>query len=133
MAITPENIGHARLVPPIVPTDNWPSIVWMNSTPVNGSASMEMSGTNLLLPGSPLWNAGLAKVRLVPPPAPPWKPSWRGGTTGGPSSATDPPLGLMSAIRVRFVPQPVSHFLLLLLFSARLVPPTPVAFGELAG
>ena len=99
---------------------------------------MEMSGTSLLLPGSPLWNAGLAKVRLVPPPAPLWKPrpwagSLSGGTTGGLSSGTVPPLGLMSAIRVRFVPQPVSNFLVLLLFSARLVPPMPVAFGELAG
>src|SRR5437870_8244793 len=103
------------------------------STPVNGSASMETSGNNLFVPGSSLWNAGLAKVRLVPPPPPPWNPRWRGGTTGGPSSGTDPPLGLISAIRVRFVPQPVSNFLLLLLLSAKLVPPTAVAFGELAG
>src|ERR1035437_2602298 len=31
---------------------------------------MAMSGTNRMDPGRPLWNDGLAKVRLVPPPAP---------------------------------------------------------------
>src|SRR6476646_9234216 len=133
MAMTPENIGHARLVPPITPTDNWPSTVWMNSTPVNGSASMAISGTNLLLPGSALWNAGLAKVRLVPPPAPLWKPrpwagSLSGGTTGGLSSGTVPPLGLMSAMRVKFVLKHVSNYLLLFFFNAMLFPSTQVAF-----
>src|SRR5215470_7835598 len=111
----------------------------MNSTPVNGSASHPISGTIRLPAGTkPLWNAGWANVRLSPPPAPNWKPrpeagSFSGGTTGGLSFGTVPPLGLMSAIRVKLVPQPVWNLMLLSALSARLVPPTPVANGELGG
>ncbi len=71
MAITPENIGVARLVPPTTPRLSWPPMVTMNSAPVNGSASIEISGTIRAVPVRLDWNAGLAKVRLVPPPAPP--------------------------------------------------------------
>src|SRR5216684_2164443 len=96
MASTPENIGVARLVPPNTATLNWPLMVSMISTPVNESASIEISGTSRAFPGSPLWKEGLANSALTPPPAPPWKPRFNGGTTGGLPNA------IVSAILVRF-------------------------------
>src|SRR6267143_4514647 len=104
-------------------------MVWIISAPVNGSAKMEMSGTSRVSPGTerPLWNDGRAKVRLAPPPAPNWKPKWSGGTTGELFKA------FVSAIRVKLLPQPVWNLTLLSGFNAKLVPPIPVAKGELAG
>src|SRR5260370_36284266 len=98
----------------------------MISTPVNGSATMEMSGTCRVDPASALWNAGLANIRLDPPPAPPWKPRCNGGTTGGEPSVA------RSATRVRLLPQPVWQRLVLSGVRNRLVTPVPVDFGELA-
>jgi hypothetical protein len=84
------------------------------STPVNGSASQEISGTSRVFPGTDklLWNDGLGKTPLAPPLAPNWKPRkkfglkpepriFSGGTIGGLPFLTLP------AILVRFVPQPV--------------------------
>src|ERR1019366_5468872 len=88
---------------------------------------MAMSGTNRMDPGRPLWNDGLAKVRLVPPPAPNWNPRFAGGTSGGLPNA------MVSESSVRLVLQPVWKFIVLSGFSARLVPPTDVANGELLG
>jgi hypothetical protein len=86
----------------------------MISTPVNGSASQEMSGSTRVFPDTDrlLWNDGLGKTPLAPPPEPPWKPkknlglkpvprTFSGGTTGGLPRET------LSAIRVKFVPHPV--------------------------
>src|SRR6266700_1085601 len=84
-----------------------------------------MSGTNRAVPGKLLWNHGLAQTPLAPPPPPNWKPKLIGGTVGG--------LGVGLAIRVKFVPQPVWKFIVLSLFKNKLVPPTAVAQGELAG
>src|SRR5260370_40902624 len=109
-----ENIGQARLVPPTTPTLSCPLKVSINSAPVNGSASMEISGTNRTDPGRLLWNDGLAKVRLAPPPAPNWKPSCRGGTTGGPPKAT------VFAIRGRVVSPPGREGVVVSGFSGRL-------------
>ncbi len=125
--MTPENMGVARLVPPTTPTLSWPPMVSMNSAPVNGSASMEMSGTIRAVPVRLDWNAGFANVRLAPPPAPKTKPSFSGGTTGV------LPWEMRLTMRVSFVPHPVWNMIELSGLSARLVPPIPVANGELAG
>ena len=49
------NIGHATLVPPITPIARWfcASAVNMISTPVNGSATQEISGVPRRSPGTP--------------------------------------------------------------------------------
>src|SRR5689334_2732573 len=74
IAIIAENMGHAKLVPPIVTGPCVPLMVSMISTPIYGSASQPTSGTCRIFPGSPLWNVGLAYVRLGPPPAPKTSP-----------------------------------------------------------
>src|ERR1700732_882997 len=84
-----------------------------------------MSGSLRFPPLKVFWKDGLLKKALVPPPEPPWNPKRRGGTTGG--------LGVTSAMRVRLLPQPVWNFMVLSLLINRLVPPTAVANGELAG
>ena len=43
------------------------------TTPVNGSAIQEISGSCRKPPGNELWKAGLEKNALGPPPAPPSK------------------------------------------------------------
>src|SRR4029077_19226549 len=97
-----------------------------------GSASQPMSGTCRIVPARLAWKAGLVNVRLVPPPAPNWTPrpsagSLDGGTMGG------LPSEILSAMRVRLLPQPVSNLVLLSGFRNRLVAPTLVAQGGLPG
>src|ERR1700719_792830 len=62
-AMIPENIGQATLVPPTTPTTRSPLLrsVVMISTPVNGSATIAISGTWRVLPGRPACHEGLAK------------------------------------------------------------------------
>src|SRR5260370_13749828 len=97
----------------------------MNSAPVNGSASMEMSGTIRAAPGRLDWNAGLAKVRLEPPPAPNWKPRWIGRTLGV------EPCETRFAMRVRLLPQPVWNAMGLSGLRAQPGPPKPLAESQL--
>src|ERR1700689_4186771 len=92
--------------------------------PVNGSASQEISGSNRAEPFNLCWNAGFKNTSLGPPPEPKSK---KPNSAGG--SYTNPP----PTIGVTLVPQPLCHSMVLLDLSARLIPPTPVAYGESAG
>jgi hypothetical protein len=95
----------------------------MISTPVSGSASIEMSGTWRNLPGKLFWKNGLAKTTLVPPPPPPPKPNKTGGTVGA--------MGGALVMLVTLSPHPVCSLMVLFLLRNVLVPPTAVTKGEL--
>jgi hypothetical protein len=71
----------------------------MNSTPVNGSASQEISGKTRVFPGAdkPLWNDGLGKTPLAPPPEPNWKPKKKLGLKPEPRALSGGTTGALSA------------------------------------
>src|SRR5262245_61709454 len=104
------------------------------STPVSGSARYEMSGTRRKRPGRSSWKRGLRKTPLRPPPEPKLKPRPSVvEVSGGTSGVVNPFASGGFVSSVKFVPQPVWKPRLPFLFKKRLVPPTPVAQGELAG
>src|SRR6266487_3757984 len=113
----PAHSGAAALVPPTViqPVEGQPAFVTVQyvAYPVAGSASADTSGTSrfpFCTPG-PVCHDGCPNVLLTPPPPP-------------------APFGLR-CVSLEF--DPIDPLPSAPAFSCRLVPPTPVTLGSLAG